>query len=108
MRCLRCGYCCVNHMVVIVDDPDKGVTEDNLRFKPTGERCQHLRGDKPGQYSCAVHDQPWYNGTPCSWHGQVEQQPSDACRIGEHIMERGDETVAAILGFEDDSAGAIT
>ena len=83
-------------MVVIVDDPAKGVTEDNLRFKETGKRCQHLRGDRPGQYSCVIHDQPWYDGTPCHAHGQFEEQPSDACRIGEYIMECGNEALVLV------------
>ena len=30
MECLRCGYCCKDLAVVIVDDPEKGITKDNL------------------------------------------------------------------------------
>ena len=28
MICLRCGYCCENLAVIIVDDPNKGICED--------------------------------------------------------------------------------
>ena len=80
-------------MVIIVDDPELGPVEGNLRplnFKPfeEKERCPHLRGDKPGEYSCAVHDKPWYPETPCFSHGQIEQSPDDPCRMGEHILKQ--------------------
>ena len=61
MECLRCGYCCKNMMVVIVDNPEKGIDKSNLKcHKGLGKPCQHLRGDKPGNYSCSVHNEPWF------------------------------------------------
>ena len=90
MKCLRCGYCCVEYDVVIVDDPEIGPEAENLKYKPSGTRCQHLRGDAIGQYSCAIHDYPWYEETPCYGHGQVEQSPDDPCRIGEYMMRKKD------------------
>ena len=79
-------------MVVIVVDPDKGPVEGNLRGLNFSadlkkERCPHLRGDKPGEYSCAVHDREWYPETPCFQHGQMEQSPDDSCRVGEYLLK---------------------
>ena len=92
MRCLRCGYCCIEYDVMIIDNPDlgdetiSGRNETNVKHKPSGVRCQHLRGDKPGNYSCAIHHHDWYRKTPCFDHGQVEASPDDLCRMGEYIL----------------------
>lgn len=88
MKCLRCGYCCISYNVVILIDPDKGMEEGNVRLKPTGERCMHLRGDTSGQYSCAIHDHPIYKETPCFDFGQIEYSPDDPCRIGEGVLAK--------------------
>jgi len=86
MICLRCGHCCKAFMVPIVDDPEKGVAKDNIMMhKGEGEPCKHLRGDKPGEYSCAIHDKEWYNGTPCFFYGQVEHGNQE-CRIGRYML----------------------
>jgi len=87
MKCLRCGYCCKTYSVVIVDDPEKGIQQDNLKARMGDESCQHLEGDKPGEYSCAIHDYPWYEETPCFQHGQIEQEDSD-CRLGRYILDK--------------------
>jgi len=87
MKCLRCGYCCKNYSVVIVDDPEIGITEDNLILhNGDGRPCKHLLGDKTGEYSCAVHDCPWYKETPCYMHGQIELKNTN-CRLGEYILK---------------------
>lgn len=88
MRCLRCAHCCFTHSVVIVDDPALGPVEGNLIARG-GDRCQHLRGDTPGQFSCAIHDEPWYPETPCAQHGQIEYSPDDPCRLGVFVMKTG-------------------
>lgn len=85
MICLRCGYCCKNYDVIIVDKPELGIVENNLIHKPSGMPCKHLLGDKPGEYSCAIHDFSWYKETPCYSHGQIEQKNSN-CRIGEYAL----------------------
>ncbi len=85
MKCLRCGYCCMNSFVVIVVDPDKGPIDGNL--KAITGRCPHLQGDKPGEYSCAVHAKPWYKKTPCFNHGQIEKSKTDECRMGAHLTK---------------------
>jgi len=77
----------MNLCVVIVDDPDKGARRDNLKYHEGKGRCQHLRGDKPGEYSCAIHDRKWYKFTPCFAHGQVERSPEDECRMGAYLMK---------------------
>ena len=88
MRCLRCGHCCKSYMVIIVNDPEKGVDPDNFIFHEGGRRCKHLQGKKPGKYSCVLHDYPWYKETPCFKHGQIKQSLNDPCRLGEYILER--------------------
>lgn len=88
MKCLRCGYCCKNLLVTIVDDPKKGLVSGNFithGLKP-GKPCKHLRGSGPGDYSCALHDKPWYKDTPCFQHTQIEHKDSD-CRIGSYILK---------------------
>jgi len=87
MKCLRCGYCCQNLFVVIAIDPDRGLEEDNLKAIGTrgSERCPHLVGDTPGEFSCAVHDRPWYPETPCASHSQIEHGDTP-CRMGEYII----------------------
>lgn len=86
MKCLFCGYCCVKHDVVIVDDPRLGITEGNLKVKRSNVRCQHLKGKKPGEFSCAIHAEPWYKKTPCFRHGQIERSVSDNCRMGDYLL----------------------
>ena len=87
MKCLRCGYCCKHYFVTIVDDPEKGIAEDNLvTHLGDGTPCKHLEGTEPGSYACGVHSKPWYTGTPCYNHGQFETDPDTPCRVGEAIM----------------------
>lgn len=88
MICLRCGHCCKWYWVSIVDDPERGIEEDNiLVHQGDGVYCKHLRGDRPGQHSCAVHDRSWYKDTPCFTHSQVESKNSP-CRIGGFVMKK--------------------
>ena len=88
MICLRCGYCCQNYFVMIVDDPSKGIKQDNMILhNGNNTPCKHLQGDTPGEYSCALHDYKWYKKTPCFSHGQIERSKTDNCRIGEYILK---------------------
>jgi len=82
MKCLRCGYCCHALSVIIVDDPTKGITEDNLKHHAGGKRCPHLLGNKVGEFSCSLHEKSWYKETPCFAHDQISKSPSDPCRMG--------------------------
>lgn len=89
MVCLRCGYCCKTMMVIIVDNPDLGLIEENLIVHEGGSvPCKHLRGDKPGQYSCAVHDKDWYKETPCFAFTQIESNLDQPCRLGKHLLNK--------------------
>lgn len=88
MKCLRCGYCCKYFCVVIVNDPQNGIRKDNLIFHDgDGTPCKHLIGDRPGNYSCAIHNYPWYKDTPCFQHGQMEVNEFDKCRMGEYVLK---------------------
>lgn len=87
MKCLRCGHCCKHYMVPVVNDPSKGPVEGNI-IVHTGEGipCKHLRR-RPGEYACAVHDEPWYEETPCAAFEQVGA-PDTPCRMGEYILSQ--------------------
>lgn len=92
MICLNCGYCCSNMLVVIVDDPKKGIQQDNLIIhEGNGKPCQHLRRvlNEPGKFTCVCHSEKWYKKTPCFAHGQIERSPDDVCRMGEYILRHG-------------------
>lgn len=91
MKCLRCGWCCHRYMVAIVDDPDKGITEDNLiPHKGDGTPCPHLRPNPDSKtYTCTIHDRPWYSHTPCASHGQIEHHSDAPCRMGKWLMDQG-------------------
>jgi len=89
MICLRCGYCCHNYSVVIVDNPALGINESNIIFhEGNGTPCKHLGGSKPGEYYCKIHNEPWYEDTPCFSHGQIESNENCNCRIGEYILKK--------------------
>lgn len=88
MKCLRCGYCCIHYEVIIIADPAKPLSADNIQAKPSGQRCPHLVGNAAGSYSCAVHDHPDYEQTPCFDFTQVEASPDDPCRMGVYILKR--------------------
>lgn len=65
MKCLRSGYCCKKLFSVVVDNPEKGISEGNL-ITNNGTRCKHLVGNEPGKYSCAIHHYDWFHLTPCA------------------------------------------
>jgi len=83
MICLHCGYCCTNMLVVIVDNPELGIVEGNLKANEDNTRCQHLTSDN----MCAVHDYEWYKETPCYAHGQIERGNTN-CRMGEYLLQK--------------------
>lgn len=87
MKCLRCGHCCINYDVEIVDNKHDGLNENNVTYKPGGVKCKHLRGEHPGAYSCELHDMEWYKLTPCYDFGQIESSPDSECRMGRFILD---------------------
>lgn len=70
---------------MIVDNPKKGLVENNIVAHMGDSPCKHLRGDKPGEYLCEVHNYPWYKETPCFSHTQIEKGDTN-CRMGEYIL----------------------
>jgi len=74
-------------LVVIVDNPDKGIKEDNLIVKSSG-KCKHLIGEKSGGYSCTLHNKSWYKETPCWNHGQIEVNIDCECRMGRYLLNK--------------------
>ena len=81
MICLKCGWCCKNLMVMVVDDPEKGLVPGNIIYHPgNGENCKHLLDDN----ACAVHDCKWYPDTPCA---QFDQVGGGECRIGQYVLQ---------------------
>ena len=88
MICLRCGYCCHKFMVMIVDDPSKGIAHENIICHEGNGPCKHLEGNSPGNYSCKIHSKRWYKKTPCYTHGQIESSPLSECRMGRFIIDK--------------------
>lgn len=93
MICLRCGKCCIKPTIMIVDDPIKGYIHSNMIIKIPGERCKHLIGDKPGKFSCAVHNEPWYKKTICYKYGGKRTggrrlNQDDVCETGKRALEK--------------------
>lgn len=86
MKCLRCGYCCIEYPVIIIDDLNRGLTEGNLIAKPEGVRCKHLVV-RDRVYHCLAHDYKWYHQMPCAQFSQMEASPDTPCRIGVFMRE---------------------
>ncbi len=84
MNCLRCGFCCHKLSVVIVTDPELGIGENNFETHNGPGPCKHLRGDKSGEYSCAIHNESWYPETPCAHYNQIGKGD---CRMGRAVMD---------------------
>ena len=81
MKCLRCGWCCKNLCVIVVNDPNKGIQEGNLiTHEGNGKSCPHLKGTA-GKYECAIHNEPWYEETPCAQYTQIGKE-GEPCRMG--------------------------
>lgn len=83
MNCLRCGYCCHKLAVIIVANPKLGIVESNLEAHNGSGPCKHLQGNKPGEYNCTIHDEPWYLETLCACYAQIGE---GNCRMGEAVM----------------------
>lgn len=92
MKCLHCGYCCIEYVVVIVNpkyvdteiDFDNPVEDDVFICKNSNEPCPYLKL-KDTKYYCSIHNKPWYKYTPCFQFAQIESSDS-SCRMGTHIL----------------------
>lgn len=94
MKCLRCGRCCLNPLVVVVK-PE--VVKEDLNLETlgeddflclTGQLCPHLKFDS--EATCSIHHFDWYEDTPCFRHGQIERSIDDECRTGRYLTDRPD------------------
>ena len=90
MKCLRCGTCCKTGRALIVIDRELGpVGAENVRsINLSKERCLYLIGDKPGEYDCSIHDEPWYDCTPC--YAYTREIPDIVCPIGIKALSRSE------------------
>lgn len=92
MICQRSGYCCINLFVVIVARDLEG--EWAFYSKPAGVQCPNLSFDENGDASCGVHDEPWYDTTPCHTYQNSEKDPDffikkgQPCKLGPMARER--------------------
>ena len=100
MKCLRCGYCCLYLWIIVIKDPTKPISEDNCQEVDArqGKPCPHLRGNKPGEYSCVIHNFHRYKKTPCFSHGQIERSKKDLCRMGNYIINSRPLRLSSKLG----------
>lgn len=90
MICLRCGYCCIHLWILTVNKPEKGITESNIIEQGSGTPCKHLLGSAPGEYSCAIHDEDYYEELGCYKHGQIEKSPKTPCRMGVYTLNQSE------------------
>lgn len=93
MKCLNCGYCCIQCSVVIVkpryvSDIINFEKEETFMFKNSDKKCPHLRIDEDTKLSsCSIHHFDWYKKTPCFSHTQMEESPEENCRMGEYMFK---------------------
>lgn len=88
MICQRSGQCCIT-MAVIIPGPSKG----GLRalMKPGMSRCPYLSFNVNNKASCAVHDLPFFKGSPCWVYGNPDVDPDfevkrgRPCLVGKHL-----------------------
>jgi len=110
MICLRCGYCCINLSVIIINPIyiQKDLDLDNLPddafiHKPDGILCPYLNftGKKA---ICSIHDYDWFKSTPCYNHTQIESSTDCNCRTGQYIIENNID----VLKFVHNNTPSIT
>ena len=90
MICLRCGRCCIDLDVAIVNpesiQPDATINPKeraSMIFKSKGRPCPHLdfRGDEA---LCKIHELPCYEGTPCRQFDQMGAT-DDLCMMNSYF-----------------------
>jgi hypothetical protein len=96
MKCLHCGYCCLNMLLVTVtpeavtDLVIDELTEDMALVVNTmedGILCPHLSWNTEFKFSCEIHHRAWFDDTPCGKHSQIETGDKP-CRTGAYMMDK--------------------
>ena len=93
MICLRCGYCCINPVVIIINpkyvnedlDLQNPLIKEKVMLKKSGEWCPYLEEKNKFIFTCKIHNKPWYKQTPCFEYSQLENDILDKCRLGVYI-----------------------
>jgi hypothetical protein len=94
MICQRCGCCCLNLDVMIINPrsirPDGTIDPEDRNSmirKPKGAKCPHLA--YLGEVAvCTIHDLSCYRGTPCDRFDQIG--PEDGpCVLGCYFRSTG-------------------
>ena len=99
MKCHRCGYCCVNYCVMVVNpkyaDQDdiifdfENPIKDLLIYVDHEKQCPYIYwSEEQNQAVCKVHEKKWFSKTPCYRHNNIET--IGKCRIGEYIINNKD------------------
>jgi hypothetical protein len=77
MICLRCGQCCrqldiliVNPRSILIDGRLDPKDLEAMILKPAGESCTHLTFESKLAV-CSIHHLPCYQGTPCQRFEQI-------------------------------------
>jgi hypothetical protein len=82
MLCLRCGRCCIDLDIFIINTlsilPDGSINPEeadkanggSMIFKPAGEVCPHLKADSRLAV-CTIHHLPCYRDSPCDRFDQI-------------------------------------
>jgi hypothetical protein len=95
MKCLRCGRCCFNYVVVIKPKSIKedldldSLEEKDLLCLDGSSKCPHLNLDEYDA-SCNIHHYKWFKDTPCGRYTQIESDESCICRTGKYMRENPD------------------
>ncbi|HPM26023.1 MAG TPA: hypothetical protein PLD96_01665 [Methanothrix sp.] len=102
MICLRCGGCCHNLDIFIVN-PDRiredgsidPIDSESMILKPSGEKCPHLffqaspDGSGVETAVCSIHHLPCYQGSPCQQFEQIGPG-DDVCMMSDYFRRLGD------------------
>lgn len=88
MKCIRCGRCCIQLDIAVMNPrsirPDGTADpKEPMIFKPRGTKCPHLIYNGVAAV-CTIHHLPCYRGTPCELFDQFG--PSDSiCIMGSYF-----------------------
>lgn len=89
MLCIKCAHCCywfnnaiVKPQYIDIIQTEADITEEKITIKYEKTFCPYLIKEK-GQFSCTVHNYPWFKFTPCFKFIQIEEDDQTNCRIGD-------------------------